>query len=138
LIVLACHNPADLVSANYYEDEVRFQTQIDRLDRTLQLDSPAKVTYDVAQRRIMISLPTAHAQAANEGHIQLYRPSESGLDQRIKLETNSDGVQAIDASKLKPGSWKVKVTWNAGGEDFFLDQKVVVVSKPQMNADERR
>jgi nitrogen fixation protein FixH len=129
LVILACHNPADLVSANYYEDEVRFQTQMDRLDRTRQLDSPATVTCDAGQRRITISLPTRHAQAASEGCVELYRPSESGLDRRIKLETDSNGIQTIDTSKLKPGSWKVKVTWKAGGEDFFLDQNVVVEAK---------
>ncbi len=129
LVVMACFQRTDLVSANYYEDEIRFQKQIERVERVRQLDSRAGVSYDVNSERITISLPPEHVGLAAHGKIQLYRPSEAGLDQQLNLQIDSQGRQIIDAAQLKSGLWKVKVMWTAGSEDYFLDQKVVIKSK---------
>ena len=59
----------------------------------------------------------------------MYRPSGAGLDQHLKLATDLKGVQNIEAQGLQPGLWRVKVEWKAGGEDYLLDQKVVVPGK---------
>jgi hypothetical protein len=51
------------------------------------------------------------------------------LDREIKLELDAKGVQAIDASSLLPGLWKVRVSWTADQKDYFTDQKVVIGAK---------
>jgi nitrogen fixation protein FixH len=125
LVVLACRNPSDLVAANYYEQEIRFQTQLDRVSRAQQLSARASASYDAAGRRIVIALPLEHVAGA-VGRIQLYRPSEAGLDQRLDLQLDATGIQTIDVRELTPGLWKVKVDWNAGGHDYFLDRQIVI------------
>jgi nitrogen fixation protein FixH len=128
LVVMACSQRADLVSANYYEEEIGFQKQINRADRTARLEFKAAVSYDAVAKRLILSLPTGVADPAAQGQIQLYRPSEAALDQQVALHLNSNGAQAIDAAALKPGLWRVRVNWTAGGREFYLDQKVVVPS----------
>ena len=123
LIVIATRNPADLVSENYYEDEVRFQGHIDTMERTQRLLSPATIAYDAAGRRITISLP----QTGAEGRIQLYRPSSSGLDRSVELRPDARGIQDVDASQLEPGLWKVKIAWRANGTDYLAIKSVVVI-----------
>lgn len=125
LIVLAFSQHNDLVTANYYEDEVRFQEQIDRSTRAQRADARATAVYDPATRQLRISIPANHARTA-AGRIQLYRPSEAGLDRELELQPGPNGTQTIDAAGLKAGLWKVRITWTAGGEDFFVDQKIVV------------
>ena len=125
LIVLACSHRNDLVTANYYEEEVRFQTQLDRSARALRADARATAVYDPVRRQLTISLPSDHARTA-AGRVQLYRPSAAGLDREFELRLDAGGVQTIDAAGLKAGLWKVRITWTACGEDFFVDQKIVV------------
>jgi hypothetical protein len=127
LIVIACTHPTDLIAANYYEQEIRYQGQLDRIGRARQLDQHASVTYDAGQRQITVSLPAEHARGAT-GSIHLYRPSAAGLDQRVKLELNANGAQTIDATPLRAGLWKVKVLWSIGREEYFIDEKVNVKS----------
>jgi nitrogen fixation protein FixH len=134
LIVLASSTTSDLVSENYYEQEIRYQGQIDRLTRTAQLDGQVQVAYDAAVRRIKISLPTEHATGKTAGRIQLYRPSAAGLDRELKLELDAAGTQAVDASSLLPGLWRVRVEWTAQDEEYFTDQKVVIGTKTSANA----
>jgi hypothetical protein len=129
LVVMACSQKVDLVSADYYEQEIKFQRHIDQLERTHRLGSDSSVTYDSAARRLRIVLPRDTGSRA-VGHIQLYRPSAAGLDRELKLETDSYGVQLLDAATLKPGLWKVRVSWSAQGQEYFLDQSIQIAAPP--------
>ena len=130
LIVMACSQRVDLVSKDYYEQEIRFQGQIDRTERTRREASQAAVAYDAARQCITVSLPPGQTVGSVSGTVELYRPSQAGLDRAIKLQPDAGGVQRLDASTLAPGLWKVRVTWTAGKENYYLEQKVVVGPKP--------
>jgi len=124
LVVMACLHSTELVNANYYDQEIKYQSRIDRETRAQQLG--AKAAYDAAARKIVISLPAAQAAKSATGQIQLYRPSAAGLDQQFKLEPAASGVQMLDAAGLQPGLWKIRVSWTVEGRDYFLDQKIVI------------
>ena len=128
-VVFCSRYPADLVSADYYEQEVRYQKQIDTLQRTQQSGEAASVSYDADRKQITVSLPKAHSSAGTAGSIQLYRPSALDQDRRIKLAPDANGAQTIDASDLLPGLWKVRVTWSVDNREFYVDQKVVIGAK---------
>jgi hypothetical protein len=129
LVVMACTQKVDLVSADYYEQELKFQGQIDRVERTRHAATQATVAYDAATRCIIVALPAEQAGHEVSGRIELYRPSASGLDHAVKLEPDSKGVQRVDAAGMSPGLWKVRVSWTVEHQDYFLDQKMVVVAK---------
>ena len=115
----------DLVSENYYENEVRFQQQLDRVKRTQSLATQTAVTFDAVRKSIRVTLPTGQAQSAS-GRIRLYRPSNAKLDHDVPMALNADGAQTVDATALAAGLWKVRVEWSANGQDYFFDQPVVV------------
>jgi nitrogen fixation protein FixH len=129
LIVIACTHKTDLVAADYYEQEIRFQTQLDRLNRTAQLSEQARIEYDGVAQRIIISLPAEHASIETSGEIHFYRPSATGLDREMKLEVDASGAQSVDASSLLPGLWKVRVQWTFRNDEFFTDWKVFITAK---------
>ena len=52
LIVMACSQKVDLVSADYYEQELKFQSRIDRVERTRRAATQATAAYDAARRSI--------------------------------------------------------------------------------------
>jgi nitrogen fixation protein FixH len=71
-------------------------------------------------------VPTTTAAGKPTGQIQLYRPSAINLDRTLKLDLDSHGIQTIDAASLRPGLWKVRVSWSVDNRQFFIDQKVVI------------
>jgi hypothetical protein len=127
LIAFCSRHPADLISPNYYEEEVKYQGQMDRLRHTQERVPLAAVAYDRAAKSITVSLPSAGGGKPS-GQIQLYRPSAVNLDRTLKLELSPGGVQAIDAASLLPGLWKVRVSWTVDDRQFFIDQQVVIPS----------
>ncbi|HTL57231.1 MAG TPA: FixH family protein [Candidatus Limnocylindrales bacterium] len=125
-VAFCSRHPADLVAADYYEQEVRYQGQIDRLRHAQQNARTATVRYDEASRLICVSLSPNLSAAKAKGSIQLYRPSATNLDRQFKLAPDDKGVQTIDAGSLLPGLWKVRVSWIVDDKEFFMDQKIVI------------
>jgi nitrogen fixation protein FixH len=128
-VVFCSRHSADLISPNYYEDEVKYQGQIDRLQHTQQQAPLASVRYDALSKIITLSLPPEHTQAKPSGQIHLYRPSAAALDRQVRLDLNASGIQMIDAGSFRPGLWKVRVSWIVANREYFIDQPVVIPSK---------
>jgi hypothetical protein len=122
----AVHQKMDLVRTDYYEEEMRYQKHLDRLNRTQPLRREVQVAYDASQQVITIQLPSAHVRPDMTGQIRLYRPSDANLDRHLPLQVNARGIQNLDAKSLHAGLWKVRVQWKAGGEEYFFDQPVTV------------
>ena len=122
LVVLACSHKTDLVSTDYYEQEIRFQEHLDRLARAKELGT--QVSYEPTTRKIRICLPNEQAGKGVSGSIQLYRPSATGLDRKINFEPDTRGTQFVDAGGLQPGLWKVRVAWSAAKQDYFVEENI--------------
>jgi hypothetical protein len=130
LVVMAFSQKVDLVSADYYEQELKFQGRIDRIEQTRKAAGQATVAYDAPSRCITVSLPPEQARLEVWGSIELYRPSAAGMDRAVRFKPDANGTQRLDASAMAPGLWRVRVTWTAEKENYYLDQKVVVAPKP--------
>jgi len=124
-IAFAMRQREDLVSADYYEREVRYQSQLDSMNRSQTLAAQAVVTFEPAQQVIVVTLPAAQTQGAT-GNIHLYRPSDARLDREVPLALNAEGIQRLNAKELRDGLWKVRVKWSVDGKDYFVDQPVIV------------
>jgi nitrogen fixation protein FixH len=125
MVVFCSRHPAELVASDYYEQELRYQGQMEGRQRAQQRGQ-ATVGYDAAKRRITVSLPPDPSRAKVTGMIQLYRPSAVALDRRLQLEPDADGVQTIDAAALQPGLWKVRLSWTIQDEDYYTDQQLTI------------
>jgi hypothetical protein len=116
----------DLVSPDYYEQEVKFQDQIDRLNRTAGLGSELGIALDDATQVLRIQLPRPHGGRSPSGSVALYRPAEAELDRRFPLQTDALGVQSMDLTGIASGLWRVRVSWKVEQEEFFGETNIVV------------
>jgi len=126
VVVIAATHREHLVNANYYEQELKFQDQINSVDRTQK--SGATIAYDSRTGELTLALPPAHLAQKFSGVIQLYRPSAPDLDREFLLEPKADGTQILNVSKLAAGLWVARAKWVAGGENYFLEQKITITT----------
>lgn len=117
-------HPSELVAADYYDQEMRYQEQMERLERTRTQTSGASVSFESAANQIRIQVPPEQVSSGVKGWIHLYRPSAAGMDRRVELSVDAKGQQVIDAADLVAGRWEVRVAWEAEGEEFFYSQDV--------------
>jgi hypothetical protein len=59
-ITVAVRQDMDLVRPDYYEEEVRFQRQLDRANRTAAIQNQVALYYDATKREVALRLPAAH------------------------------------------------------------------------------
>lgn len=116
----------DLVREDYYDQEIRFQQQIDRVQHTAPILASAAVNYDVKHSIVTVSLPSAVAAAKISGTINFYRPSDAGLDQEVNLTLDERGAQTVNVHGLRAGLWKVRVEWKDKTQDYFFERRVVI------------
>jgi hypothetical protein len=129
LVVFACSHKMDLVSSDYYEQEIGFQRHLDQMGQAYRAQQPASIAYDPAAGRIRISC-LAEPSVPVSGNVQLYRPSAAAMDRHFKLTLDSQGVQSLDASTLRSGLWKVRVSWSVDNQDFFLEKNIIIRATP--------
>jgi hypothetical protein len=125
-ITFAVRQNMDLVRSDYYEEEVRFQRQLDRLNRTAAIRSEVAINYDAPKREVTLLLPAAHLAQRPTGRIQFYRPSNASLDLQVPLSVDAAGLQHIGIDALRGGLWKVRIQWSAAGQEYFFEQVMVV------------
>jgi hypothetical protein len=124
-IVFASRQRVDLVRADYYEAEIKFQQQIDRVERSRPVQAQVAIEYDLQSAKLTLQLPP-DAQKGAFGKIELYRPSDARQDKNIKLAADQNGTQQIDVRGLQSGLWKVRVNWTCAGQEYFVEKPITI------------
>jgi nitrogen fixation protein FixH len=118
-ISYAVRNDQQLVRKDYYEQELKFQTDIEGQSRAANVN--ISVNYDSTKQTVTVALP---APAAS-GSIYFYRPSDAKLDREITLAL-TNGSQSIDVGAFESGLWKIRVQWIAEGAEYRHNSTVVL------------
>jgi hypothetical protein len=125
-VVVAVRNDPELVRPDYYEQEIGYQKQIDRLSRTAAISNLVFVVHDAARAQIVLRLSMASGSDTLTGTVHFYRPSNAKLDFEVPLALDPFGEQRIPTGTRAGGLWKVRVHWTGGGHDYFHDQSLVL------------
>jgi len=124
VVIIAATHRDNLVSADYYEQELKYQDQI---NATAQAEKAgATIQVNAATSTMLISVPAEQAQQNLTGKISLYRANAPELDREFVFAPGKDGTQTLDAAGFASGLWHVRVSWNAGGKNYFLEQKITL------------
>ena len=116
----------DLVAEDYYKQEIEYQDQIDKINNARSLKEPVGFQVLSKDGMIQLTFPKAHIDNGIKGEVQLYRPSDAGMDKRIAINPGNDGVQNIGVGSLKKGLWRVKISWKSAGKDYY-DERVLTL-----------
>jgi nitrogen fixation protein FixH len=115
----------DLVSKDYYEEEIAYQDQIDKLKRTKALGD-VMLVYKAEVKEILLQMPATYKGKSLSGTITLFRPSDDKLDKQIPLQLGRDQSQLIEAAALESGIWKVRVNFSAGDETYYTEKTIQI------------
>jgi len=126
MVVYSMQQDIHLVSKTYYEEEIAYQGQIDKMQNLLTLADKPEIAYNDRQQEISILFPEHVASNAISGKVHLFRPSDGRLDQHFILNLDDTGNHNIDSKNLIPGLWRVKMTWNSKGQEYFTEEKLYI------------
>lgn len=116
--------PVNLVSEQYYKDELAYQNVIDGTRMANTLSSAVKLSH--VDGAIRISLPAEMNGRTVKGTIIFYCPSNSGLDRSLPLRMDEKGQQEIVPGAVPNGHFVVKLSWESSGVQYFNEQPFVI------------
>lgn len=121
-LVVICMKQDDLhlVTQNYYEEEIKYQQQIDKIANAKDLDYDALV-YQAKDKTVDLVLPREA-----EGTLHLFRPSDARLDQKFSIDMQQKDALSIDLGHLQAGYWKMKLTWKQGDTEYYLEEQITI------------
>ena len=124
-VIFASSQKMDLVRADYYDQEIRFQQQIDRVQRSAPILANADIDYDRTGDFVTVRLPSVKYDDGG-GTVAFYRPSDASLDASVKLGLDPHGSQSVSVHSLRAGLWKVRIQWKADGREYFFEKAIVI------------
>lgn len=122
MVVISFRQNIDLVAEDYYQQEIQYQDQIDRLENSQRLKVLPEFSYIKAKQKGILHFPPELQDDDAEGTIYLFRPSDARLDREFILKLNDQGKQTIALDNLLPGFWKVQIQWKQGGQEYYSEQ----------------
>jgi hypothetical protein len=113
-----------LVSKDYYKDELNYQQVIDGSNNAAQLSSALLISQK--GNSISIQFPHEMKNKTITGELWFYCPYEAAKDRRIKINTTADGIHSISAGEITKGTYTVKTSWLADGSSYYNEQLFTV------------
>jgi len=113
----------DLVSQEYYKDELNYQSEIDKLNNTKKLK--IKITATKTNDGIEITFPKNYLTENINGKVSLYRPSNQSLDFDIPFVLSERTTLLIPDNKLVGGRWDIYLTWQKDGKEYAYKKAMV-------------
>lgn len=124
ILVFKCtQQQFDLVSNDYYNEELKYQDKIDGMKNARQL---TPVQYVQTDNNVSLQLPKELNGHALTGQVWLYCAANAANDYKTPLQVNSEGVMLIDKKKLADANYTAKVTWEAGETKYYNEQPLTI------------
>lgn len=123
-LVFNCYSmDVDLVSTDYYAQELNFQQKINATNNEKDLKS--SITHVINGKSIILSIDSALLSNDFNGTVTFFRPSDSKKDVSFKMNfTNNE--QVIDAKDLIHGAYKLQLSWTSNQKKYFKEDVIFI------------
>jgi hypothetical protein len=121
LVTICMRQDMSLVSKDYYKEELRYQTEIDRRANAASLDEKPVISGN----KRSVKIHYRHLQQMENGNLRLFCPSNSHKDKHFDIRVSGDAVE-FSTGELEPGMYRAKLSWSMNGKDYYQDQVIII------------
>ena len=124
MVQQAMRTTVDLVSPDYYQQELAYQKRMESVARTAALPAPVELRYEAAAQRLLLRLPPTMAGQPVQGQIHFFRPSDQKLDFTLPLQAGPR--QQFNTAQMQAGYWRVRLDFTAGSQTYFVEKELTI------------
>jgi nitrogen fixation protein FixH len=123
LVVQSSRQEVDLVTPDYYAQELRYQEKIDQRKRAAGLSEP--VRYSLEPGAIRIRFPKEFAGKDITGDVLLYYPADSRKDVNAAILAEGN-VMTLAIPEKRSGMHVLQVSWTSGGQSYYFEENLFI------------
>ena len=112
-----------LVMDNYYEEDINYQSHMDKLANSKALKTDLKISKD-SDKYLKFEFPEMAQEI--KGEVWFYKPDDNSKDFKVQVQPDANGLFVVNGSDLAPGRWKLKVEWESAGRGYFKEHELVL------------
>lgn len=124
LVFRASNTHFDLVSKDYYKDELRYQDKINGLQHAATLSAPVQM--EVNNQMLHIELPAEMRGTSIQGELWLYCKTDANKDIRIPIAADTSASFSIQLAGRPPGKYLAKLHWEALQVPYDFEQEIMI------------
>ncbi len=124
MVVISMNREVDLVTEDYYQQELKHEEQISSAKRSKALGD--SVQCRMSGDAFLLALPSLFRSDSTTGTLTFYRPADRKRDFVVPLLLSSGNKQVVQVGNLEKGLWRVKVRWKYRHEDYYREEAIVV------------
>jgi hypothetical protein len=121
LVTICVRQDINLVTKDYYREELEYQRQIDRIAHTAMLSERPSIKVEGGGLLKIIYPDFARVQ---NGALELFRPSDARMDRKFELKRTKELSQFVSTAGMIKGMYRARLRWTMNGEEFFLEQVI--------------
>lgn len=123
LVFTSMHSKEDLVSKDYYLQELKYQERINAIKNNNALSEG--LSYSIDGRNVEVVCPKSILAQGAAGEIVFFRPSDAEKDVRVAMNFDKDGHQKING-KLVRGVYKMQFSWKMDKKNYFKEEVIYI------------
>jgi hypothetical protein len=113
----------DLVTPDYYAEELKHQEKIDAGKQSAALSEPLR--YELKDNKLTIFFPKDVAGHVITGDLLLYCPSDKGNDVKQTIHTAEKEISFV-LPQQPAGLREIQINWQANGVQYYFEQKLFI------------
>ncbi|MDO3425659.1 FixH family protein [Chryseobacterium sp. APV1] len=114
---------SEMVTDNYYEEELKYQDVIDAKKRADELKE--KPVYNQNPAGIRITFPKDYNNSNTSVKFVLNRTDDQNLDVHKTVQLDANQSFLIPAQVLKLGNYTLRLSWTKDKTDYRMDYDVI-------------
>lgn len=123
LVFMCFRQNVELVSKDYYAQEIKFQDKINAINNEKNLTG--SINHSVNGKEIILTIDPALLNKNFEGTINFFRPSDSSKDFQLKMNfVNNE--QIINTNELIHGTYKLQLSWIVNHKNYFKEEVIFI------------
>ncbi|MEN9686932.1 MAG: hypothetical protein RLZZ28_2718 [Bacteroidota bacterium] len=123
LVYKASNTRYELVSKDYYKDELKFQEKIDGTNKA-NLLSNIELKQDSGF--LSLVLPAEMWGQPITGEALFYCNTDETKDRRILLAVNERGEQKIPLDQLSKTNYRLKLSWQSASNKYYTEKNISI------------
>jgi len=122
LVVICVRENVNLVSNDYYQQELDHQQKIIQQANANQLKEKPQLSFENNSVRLLFPF----SSSIQKGELRVMRPSDDRLDQRFELNVMDGDNQLFPLKVWQKGLYRVSLTWTMEGKDYYFEKVMVL------------
>lgn len=124
MVMISMNRDVDLVTEDYYQQELRHEQQIESEKRSNALGEAIRIEHTAFVATI--TLPLQCDPDSVSGTLTFYRPADRRKDFVVAIRLDSMRSQHVPTTELQKGLWRVKARWTYQGEAYYREEPIII------------